>query len=128
MVSVKECSKLTFNNLFPSNVKNKGWVYFINIIHIIGVLFIQFGLLLPYPVIKYYLLFIIFVYMSYFLFKNKCFMTIIANTVGERDFKLLCIKLKEAKGVLLIYMVLGTIFYLYPQYAPFNLLKSFIYH
>ena len=48
------------------NIQNKAGVYFVNIIHILGVLFIQFGLLLPYPVLKYYMLFLIFVYMTYF--------------------------------------------------------------
>ena len=81
MVSVKECSRFTWNNLFPKNIQNKAGVYFVNIIHILGVLFIQFGLLLPYPVLKYYMLFLIFVYMTYFLFQNKCFMTIISNYV-----------------------------------------------
>tara|TARA_Y100000590_G_C15723345_1_gene1014282 strand:+ start:461 stop:844 length:384 start_codon:yes stop_codon:yes gene_type:complete len=125
MVSVKECSRFTWNNLFPKHTKNKAGVYLVNIIHIIGVLFIQFGLLLPYPVLKYYILFLIFVYMSYFLFQNKCFMTIISNYLAEKNVNMLCIKLKDAKVILLIYLVLAILFYLNPEYAPYNLIKSF---
>lgn len=124
MVSVKECTEITWNNLFPKNIKNKGWVYFVNIIHIIGVLFIQFGLLLPYPVIKYYILFLIFIYMSYFLFQNKCFMTIISNYLSKKNFNMLCMKLKDAKVILLLYLFVATIIYLNPKYAPYNLIFS----
>ena len=125
MVSVRECSRVTWNNLFPKNVQNKVGVYFINIIHILGVLFIQFGLLLPYPVIKYYMLFLIFVYMTYFLFQNKCFMTIISNYLAEKNVNMLCIKLKDAKVILLIYLFVATLIYFNPEYAPYNLIKSF---
>ena len=124
---VHKCGVHTFVTLFPNKIKNKPLVYFINIIHIIGVLFIQLGLLLPVPALKYYILYITFLFITYILLNNQCFMTLVSNYYSKQNYNALCIKMNEAKIVLAGFLVLAIIFVMYPQIAPYNLIKKYIF-
>ena len=123
---VKKCSRYSMNTLFPKNVKNKKIVYTINIIHIIGVLYIQLGILLPVWTLKYYVLYCTFLMITYVLLKNYCFMSIMSNYYSETNYNLLCIKMDKAKTFLAIYLLLAILFISYPQYAPFNIIKGLV--
>ena len=124
---IHKCGVHTFVTLFPNKTENKPLVYFINIIHIIGVLFIQLGLLLPVPVLKYYILYITFLFITYILLNNQCFMTLVSNYYSKRNYNALCIKMNEAKIVLAGFLGLAIIFVMYPQIAPYNLIKKYIF-
>ena len=123
---VKKCSRYSMNTLFPKNVKNKKIVYTINIVHIIGVLYIQLGILLPVWTLKYYVLYCTFLMITYVLLKNHCFMSIMSNYYSETNYNLLCIKMDKAKTFLAIYLLLAILFISYPRYAPFNIIKGLI--
>jgi hypothetical protein len=123
---VKKCSRYSVNTLFPKNVKNKEIVYTINIIHVIGVLYIQLGILLPVWTLKYYVLYCTFLMITYVLLKNRCFMSIMSNYYSETNYNLLCIKMDKAKTFLAIYLLLAILFISYPQYAPFNIIKGLV--
>jgi hypothetical protein len=122
---VKKCSKHTWSSLFPSDIKNWKLVYFINIIHIIGVLYIQFGLLSPPKYMKYYIVYLSFLLITYILLNNKCFMTIVSNYFSERNYNMLCIKLENAKLFIFGYLLLALLFYFRPQVSPFSILTKF---
>lgn len=122
---VKKCSKHTWSSLFPSDIKNWKLVYFINIIHIIGVLYIQFGLLSPPKYMKYYIVYLSFLLITYILLNNKCFMTIVSNYFSERNYNMLCIKLENAKLFIFGYLLLALLFYFRPQMSPFSILTKF---
>ena len=123
---IERCSKYSFNSLFPKDVKNKKTVYTINIIHIIGVLYIQLGILLPVWTLKYYVLYCAFLLITYILFKNHCFVSILSNYYSNVNYNLLCIKMDEAKTFLIIYLFLAATFIFYPKYAPYNILKGLL--
>ena len=112
---IQQCGLHTYSSLFPDDVDNKNIVYTINIIHIIGVLVIQFGILFPPRILKYYIVYIIFLFISYILLNNRCFMTILSNYYGNKNYNSLCIKMNEAKYILAIYLVIAIFFYLYPK-------------
>lgn len=122
---VKRCSKHTWSSLFPSDIKNWKLVYFINIIHIIGVLYIQFGLLSPPKYMKYYIVYLSFLLITYILLNNKCFMTIVSNYFSERNYNMLCIKLENAKLFIFGYLLLALLFYFRSQVSPFSILTKF---
>ena len=121
---IERCSKYSFNTLFPKDVKNKKTVYTINIIHIIGVLYIQLGILFPVWTLKYYILYCTFLLITYILFKNHCFVSILSNYYSEVNYNLLCIKMDEAKTFLGIYLFMAVVFFMYPRYAPYNIIKG----
>ena len=118
------CSNKTYTSLFPYDVENRLIVLIINIIHIIGVLFIQLGILLPSNLIKYYILYIVFLFTTYNLLNNRCFMTVLSNYFGKRNYNALCIKMNDAKTILYIYLIIGIFFYFYPNYSIYYFLKN----
>ena len=120
---VTKCGLHTYSSLFPNDVSNKYLVYFINIIHIIGVIIIQFGILLPPILLKYYIIYIVFLFISYILLNNRCFMTVLSNYFGDKNYNSLCIKMNEAKYILAIYLVIAVFFFVYPKYSIYVTLQ-----
>ena len=120
---VTKCGLHTYSSLFPNDVSNKYLVYFINIIHIIGVIIIQFGILLPPTLLKYYIIYIVFLFISYILLNNRCFMTVLSNYFGDKNYNSLCIKMNEAKYILAIYLVVSVFFFVYPKYSIYVTLQ-----
>jgi len=121
---VQKCGLHTYSSLFPNDVSNKHLVYFINIIHIIGVIVIQFGILLPPSLLKYYIIYIVFLFVSYILLNNRCFMTVLSNYFGDKNYNSLCIKMNEAKYILAIYLVVAVFFFIYPKYSIYVTLQK----
>ncbi len=124
MDSLKKCSNQTLSSLFPTDVKNRPVVIGINILHILGVLVIQLGILLPPQYIKYYIIYLVLILVSYIILNNRCFMTEISNYIGGRNYNSLCIKLKDAKKILIVYLVIAIIFEVYPQYSFYTILSN----
>ncbi len=116
------CSSKSKRALFPYDVENRFFVILINILHIIGILAIQFGILLPGNLIKYYILYLVFLFMSYILLNNRCFMTVFSNYIGKRNYNSLCIKMNEAQIILFIYLVISLIIYFNPKHSLYNLI------
>ena len=123
---IEKCGIHTYTTLFPNDVQNKFSVYFINIIHIIGVIIIQIGILLPPILLKYYIIYIVSLFISYILLNNRCFMTVLSNYIGSKNYNSLCIKMNEAKYILTIYLIVAVIFYLYPKYSIFVTLQKLL--
>ncbi len=121
---VTKCGLHTYSSLFPNDVSNKYLVYFINIIHIIGVIIIQFGILLPPTLLKYYIIYIVFLFISYILLNNRCFMTVLSNYFGDKNYNSLCIKMNEAKYILAIYLIVAVFFFVYPNYSIYVTLEK----
>jgi len=121
---VGRCARHTIYSLFPDDVKNRPLVIFVNILHIVGILVIQFGILLPPNLLKYYIVYLVVLLVSYILLNNRCFMTEISNYIGGKNYNTLCIKMSEAKSILIVYLVLAIIFEVYPQYSLFNILLN----
>lgn len=122
------CGLHTYSTLFPKDetIKNKYTVYIVNILHILGVIVIQFGLFLPPFLIKYYILYLVFLFITYTLLNNRCFMTVLSNYSGEKNYNPLCIKMKEAQYFLGIFLGVAVIFYVNPEYSLFVILKKIL--
>ena len=121
---IEKCATHTLTALFPDDVENRPLVIFINIPHIIGVLAIQLGILLPPNYIKYYIVYIVLLLITYIILDNRCFMTEISNYFGGKNYNTLCIKMKDAKKILLVYLVIGILFEIYPQYSIYTILSK----
>lgn len=122
---LNQCSRHTFTSLFPNDVKNRGLVIFVNMLHMLGVLAIQFGILLPPSMMKYYIIYLVLLLVSYILLNNRCFMTEISNYIGGKNYNTLCIKLSDAKKILVVYLVFAIIFEIVPELSFYSLLSNF---
>jgi hypothetical protein len=121
---LEKCSKHTFTSLFPNDVKNRNVVIVVNILHMLGVLAIQFGILLPPTMMKYYIIYLVCLLVSYILLNNRCFMTEISNYIGGKNYNTLCIKLSDAKKILVVYLIVGIVFEIFPEYSFYTLLSN----
>ena len=121
---VEKCYHHTINSLFPKDVENRGLVITINIIHVIGVLIIQFGILLPPFLMKYYIIYLVLILVTYIILNNRCFMTEISNYIGGKNYNSLCIKLSDAKKILIVYLAIAILFEIYPKYSIYSILKN----
>ena len=122
---LNQCSRHTFTSLFPNDVKNRGLVIFVNMLHMLGVLAIQFGILLPPSMMKYYIIYLVILLVSYILLNNRCFMTEISNYIGGKNYNTLCIKLSDAKKILVVYLIFAIIFEIVPELSFYSLLTNF---
>ncbi len=120
---VFSCGDKAYTSLFPNNVKNRSLVIFINIVHVIGVVLIQLGLLLPPNMMKYYILYVVFIFISYILLNNRCFMTVLSNYIGKVNYNSLCLKMVDAKFILYIYLFIGIIFHFNPKYSFYSVIN-----
>jgi len=123
---IENCVYHSFFSLFPEKIDNKLVVYAINIIHLIGILIIQIGLLLPPSLLKFYIIYLIVLFTTYIMLNNQCFMTLLSNYYSKKNFNAMCIKMIEARFILGIYLLLAIFFCLYPTYAPFNILVKLL--
>ena len=121
---IERCGKHTLISLFPNDVKNRSIVILVNVLHILGVLVIQFGIFLPPNAIKYYIIYLVFLLIFYILLNNRCFMTEISNYIGGKNYNTLCIKLTNAKKIMVVYLIFAIAFELFPEYSLYSLLSS----
>jgi hypothetical protein len=125
---INKCGIHTYTSLYPTDVDNRVSVLLINTVHIIGVLVIQLGILLPPHLLKYYILYIVFLFITYTMLNNRCFMTVLSNYIGNKNYNSLCIKMSQAKKILLLYGIIGVIFYIYPKYALYTMITEWYTH
>lgn len=125
---INKCGIHTYTSLYPTDVDNRVLVLLINTVHIIGVLVIQLGILLPPHLLKYYILYIVFLFITYTMLNNRCFMTVLSNYIGNKNYNSLCIKMSQAKKILLLYGIIGVIFYIYPKYALYTMITEWYTH
>jgi hypothetical protein len=99
------------NELFPENVDNKPIYYLINFFHIIGVGALQLGVFLPFKYLIYHAGYIIIIMLSYLFFNKQCYMTLLANWVGNRgkESHMLHIRWKTARKVLSAVLIILVI-------------------
>ena len=81
-----KCYLHSINSLFPKNINNKKYVYQVNILHIVGVLLIQLGPLLPPKYMPYYIIYISILLSTYALLNNQCFMTVLSNYISKTNY------------------------------------------
>ena len=100
--------KTVMSELFPKDVGNKFLYYTINFWHIIGVCALQFGVFLPFKYLLFHGIYLLTIMISYLFFNKKCYMTLLANWIGNRDKKthMLHIRWKTARKVLSLVLII----------------------
>lgn len=75
----------TMESLFPKKIKpkNKFKIYMINFVHMIGTLYVFFGIFTPYKYLHLYLIYLITIILLYFILRDKCFM----NEILDKNIK-----------------------------------------
>jgi len=126
MAVIKQCMEHTYNSLFPKKLNNKKSVFAINILHIIGILLLQIGIFLPPRYMKYYIIYIVILLITYIILNNRCFMTELSNYISGYNYNMLCFNLNDTKKLLLAYLLAGILFDSYPEYSLYTLLSKLV--
>ena len=115
--------KNTFNILFPKKCNNKYFIYLLSIIHIIGASFIQWGVFLKNKYLPFYLFYIILIIYSYYIFNNKCFVTLISNKYSGLKESSFYLKNTTARNILLFNAFITAIAIIYPEVSLYNIMN-----
>ena len=112
------------DSLFPNIKNNILLIYIISIIHIIGTFVIQWGIFLKPHCLKLYILYLILILISYYVFNNYCFMTLLSSKYTNIYKPALYIKNKTAKKILLINFTIALIGIIFPKYSLHNIIRT----
>jgi hypothetical protein len=112
------------NTLFSNKSKNKIRVYILSIIHVIGALVLQWGIFFKPNYLGYYFIYLLLILISYYIFNNRCFMTLISNKYSGLTGSPLYIKKNTAKNIIIINSIVALIGYLIPNLAPYTIMKT----
>jgi hypothetical protein len=115
--------KKTLENTFPAKDFT---TVFIAVFHIIGVIALYFGVLLPPKYLWAHTIFLGLILGSYFVFENNCFMTLFANMNTTQSMTPLYFRIKTAFIVMTTIFIISLLSNFFPKYAPFNIIKSII--
>ena len=115
----------TMNNLFPKKCDNKWIVYLIGIFHLIGAIVLSYGILLPNNILPLYLIYgSINIILYYFVFRQRCFMTLLSNYYGNIKSKMVHIRINTAYVNIFFNMIVVIIAMIFPNLSPYNILAS----
>lgn len=115
-------AKRIWDKLFPPHTKNKGLVYLIGVLHLVGVFFLQYGVwFLPGKYFYLYFLYITLHTLSWVFFNNNCFMTLLANYFGGNRGTSLHIRTRTAFYSVAVNLFICVIGLINPRYAPVNI-------
>lgn len=99
---------------------------FITLFHLIGILVVYVGILLPPKYIWVHTIYMAILLTSYILFNKNCFMTVVSKfqTVPEKPF--IYFKIESAISIMAIVFIVSFFSNFFPQYSPFNIIKTII--
>ena len=108
--------------LFPKNSRNKPLVYTVGILHLLGALMLQCGVwFLPGKYFYLYFIYVLIHILSWIIFRNNCFMTLLTNYFGKNRGTSLHIRSRTAFYSVAINMVICVIGMVNHNYAPVNI-------
>lgn len=119
-----EYYKYIFSTLYPDNIPNKFIVYILSTLHIIGSQMIVLGIFFPVKYQPLYLLYLILIAISYRIFDNKCFITLLSNKYSKKNKSPLYLKMSSAYKLIKMYIIISIISIIFPKYSLFNLIKK----
>ena len=105
-------------------------VIILRLIHIVGILFLFFGFLLPSKFRDYHIIFTLKSILLWYIFDNKCYITILINLLkgnSEEDYEeFLPLSYEATTFTAFLVLTISLYSLCYPDYSPFNLIKDLI--
>ena len=111
------------NRLFPANTKHKIATYVLGIYHLLGASLIIHSLMFK-PDYLYLPIFLgIFILFTYYIFEDKCYVTMLTDFLSEQEGNTLVIPLSRGKKFFYFNLIMCVFIYIFPQLSPYNILK-----
>ncbi len=116
----------TLNKLFPKRCNNKWFVYILGFFHLLGTIVLSYGILLPNNILPLYVIYcLVNIFLYYFVFDTRCFMTLLTNYYGNVKGTALQIRMNTAFYGLGLNLLLAIIGIVAPNYSVYSLLSSY---
>ena len=115
--------KKTMENTFPSNDFS---TIFIAFFHILGMVSIYLGVLLPPKYICIHTVYLGLLLLSYYLFDNNCFMTLYANMNTDQEMTPLYIRMGTFIKTMTFVLIVSIGSNFFPEYSPFSIIKKIV--
>jgi hypothetical protein len=117
----------SMSRLFPPKCKNKSLVYFIGFFHLLGAIVLQYApWFLPPDLLWTYFVYALANILSYIVFNQECFMTLLTNYFGKVEGCPLHVRMSTALLGVSLNLLLCIIGMIYPPLAPINIIKKAI--
>jgi hypothetical protein len=103
-------------------------VILIRIIHIIGIIFLFLGFLLPAKSRDYHIIWCLKTLLLWYIFDGKCYLTMFINYIKDNDIYEEFLPMSQSITNFGVFFVLTASIagLMYPEYSAFNLIKYFI--
>ena len=116
--------KYSLKQLFPDCKQNKNIVHLFGLIHIILVVIIVFGIFLKPSYLKFFIIYLCFVLLTYLIYDNQCIVTKLTDKLSNMNTYPIKISIKTAKKFIYFQLVLSILFLLVPKMSLYeNLIK-----
>ena len=118
--------KNIYDNIYPKNCNNKFIVLLLRLIHIIGVIFLLFGCLLPNNLLKYFIIFCIKTLILWEFLNDKCYISIFIKKISNLNKcpDLLPENIDFCKNLILIVMFISIIGIIIPDTSLFKVISK----
>ena len=116
----------SLKKLFPTSGKNILAANIVGLYHFLGAFTIINGLILKPEYLYIHIFLTTFILFTYHVFNDNCFVTMISDFLCNKDTNPLVIPITRAKKFIYINLCLSIIFYIYPQIAPYTLIKKIL--
>lgn len=120
--------KNIYDNIYPKNCTNKGIVFILRLIHIIGIIFLIFGCLLPNNLLKYHIIFSIKTLVLWEFLNDNCYISLLIKKISNLNKcpELLPENMDFCKNLILIVMFISIFGIIVPDLSPFKIIiKTF---
>ena len=115
--------KLCLERLFPNIKTNRLPTNIVGLYHILGAAFIFWGVVLPPKYLYIHILVTSFMLFTYYIFRDKCFVTMISNFLcHDKNTDPLILPISKFKNIIYIILILSIMFYTIPNLSLYNIL------
>jgi len=120
LISIKSII-YSIKKLFPINVKNKYLVNCLGLYHLTGAMIILCGILAKPDYLYIHIFLTSFMLFTYYIFNDNCFVTLLCNSICDKNTSPLIIPIYKVKYIVHILLSLSIIFYIFPSLSLYNI-------
>ena len=118
-----ESINLCFQRLYPNIKTNRLPTNIVGLYHMLGAIFILWAVLLPPKYLYIHIFVTSFMLFTYYIFRDKCFVTMISNFLcEEKNTDPLILPIRKFKNIIFILLILSILFYTIPNLSLYNIL------
>jgi hypothetical protein len=120
--------KNMYNEVLPQDCRNKYLITLVRIIHIIGIIFMMVGCILPKSLLTYHIIFCLKALILWDIFDDKCYMSLVIQKIAGHDsyHEFIPANMSVCKICVLFVMFISIFGIAFPTLSLFNVLITIL--